>query len=116
MCGAVESDASVFQKLPEKTDLVRIVTSSEKDLPLREDNPGELKVYVLRRFMEEGDMDWMKGIDVVVAHTLKEALDIAEATHPGSKKLGKYKSYNIVFIDEPHFAYGRAFEGHTIHY
>lgn len=83
---------------------------------VHENDPNVLKVYVLRRYLEEGDIDWTKGLDVVVAHTLKEALDIAEATHPGSKKLGKYKSYNIVFADEPHFAYGRAFEGQVIHY
>ncbi len=75
-----------------------------------------LRVFVLRRFVEEGDSDWHKGLDVVVAHNEEEARDLAEAAHPGNKKFGPYKSVKIIDIDKPHFAYGRAFDAQFIHW
>jgi len=81
-----------------------------------EKDPDILKVFVLRRYIEDGDADWLKGLDVVVAHTLQEAIDLAEATHPGTRKYGEYKSYKVVDLSYPHFAYGRAFDLQVIHW
>lgn len=108
MCGTVESIG---------TDIYRIIEPKEIELSQAEEaNPDSLKVFVLRRYVEEGDADWLKGLDVVVAHTLQEAIELAEAKHPGSKKFGVYKSYKVVDVTHPHFAYGRAFDAKVIHW
>ena len=108
MCGIVE---------PTGSDLKRIIKPSDIEMTEEEaKNPDTMKVFVLRRYIEEGDSDWLKGLDVVVAHTLQEAIDLAEATHPGSKKFGEYKSYKVVDVSYPHFAYGRAFDLQVVHW
>lgn len=75
-----------------------------------------LRVFVLRRYVEEGDADWLKGLDVVVAHDEEEAKELAEAAHPGVRKMGPYKSVKIIDTDRPHFAYGRAVDLQPIHW
>ena len=108
MCGTIESISS---------GLERVVISPEAEMTEeQEKDPDILKVFVLRRYKGEDDPDVFRGLDVVVAHTLEEAIDLAEATHPGTKKYGAYKSYRVVDLSYPHFAYGRAFEVQAVHW
>ncbi len=72
-----------------------------------------LKVFILKRFREEEEDNWSKGMDLVIAHNEVEAKDLAIRHYP--VKEDEYKEIEIIVLDVAKFVCGYFYERTVIH-